>query len=350
MRGVIEVAFLEAVEREYRRRYGTGDICDWFDLIGGTSTGALIAGALALRKSLPEIRDFYLHRAEAFFANRRRWSLGLAPAFDSDALEREIRQDVGDRTLGSADFQTHVAFVTKRLDTGAPWIVTNIPTSPYFEDAPDGAWIGNKHYSVARLLRAASAAPTLFSHQEVEIVRGETHGVFIDGGLSPYNDPSLALLRLARLKAFGLEWPTGPENLFFLSLGAGRLRHRARPERVRSSPAFLHAMRSMLGMITDGEQASLTMMEWMGTSPAPTWIDSEIGTFENENLAGDPLFTFLRLDLPLDRAGLAQKGYEFSRSELQLMRRIDHPKAIRPLYDLATDYIERHMDLSAWLV
>jgi uncharacterized protein len=58
VRGVIAVAFLERIEAVIGKQTG-GDIrlCDWFDLIGGTSTGAIIAGALAFGKTTAELKD-----------------------------------------------------------------------------------------------------------------------------------------------------------------------------------------------------------------------------------------------------------------------------------------------------
>jgi len=36
---------------------------------------------------------------------------------------------------------------------------------------------------------------------------------FIDGGVTPFNNPSLALFQMATFKPFGICWPTGPEHL-----------------------------------------------------------------------------------------------------------------------------------------
>src|SRR5262249_53785313 len=62
VRGVVSLAFLERVELVLRER--TGDpalrLCDYFDLIGGTSTGSIIATGLALGYSTQHLIDTYL--------------------------------------------------------------------------------------------------------------------------------------------------------------------------------------------------------------------------------------------------------------------------------------------------
>lgn len=60
VRGVITLAFLERIEQLLASRsVGPERLCDRFDLVGGTSTGAIIATALALGMSATEIKDFY---------------------------------------------------------------------------------------------------------------------------------------------------------------------------------------------------------------------------------------------------------------------------------------------------
>ena len=48
VRGAITVAFLEQIETILGDRLKDSHLCNWFDIIGGTSTGSVIAGALAL--------------------------------------------------------------------------------------------------------------------------------------------------------------------------------------------------------------------------------------------------------------------------------------------------------------
>src|SRR5665213_1147960 len=100
VRGAITVAFLEQIETVLAERLGKPvQLADWFDLIGGTSTGAVIAGALALGYTTADIRNFYLELAPKVFKLSVWRLLRLKPKFDAEALRREIEYVVGKRTL-----------------------------------------------------------------------------------------------------------------------------------------------------------------------------------------------------------------------------------------------------------
>jgi hypothetical protein len=62
-KGIIELAFLARMETLLREHTGAGDdfrLADWFDLIGGTSTGSIIAAGLAMGKSVAALTRLYL--------------------------------------------------------------------------------------------------------------------------------------------------------------------------------------------------------------------------------------------------------------------------------------------------
>src|SRR6476620_5328457 len=189
VRGVITVAFLERIEAVLRERSGEGLLSDWFDLIGGTSTGAIVGCALALGKTTDELRDIYYRLAPRAF--RRSFRMPLFQAkFNAAGLRREIAAFIGDRTLDTADLRTGYALVAKRIDTGSPWIVSNNPRAPYWESPPEKTFIGNRHYSLGNLVRASTAAPTYFEPESIRISDNEM-GLFVDGGVSPHNNPAL---------------------------------------------------------------------------------------------------------------------------------------------------------------
>src|SRR5262249_23730535 len=44
---------------------------------------------------------------------------------------------------------------------------------------------------------------------------------FVDGGITPYNNPAFLLYRMATQPAYRLNWKTGEQNLLLISVGTG---------------------------------------------------------------------------------------------------------------------------------
>lgn len=100
VRGVVALAFLERIERVLEGLSARPTrLCDHFDLIGGTSTGAIIATGLALGNKVAQIRDFYFELAPRVF--KRPWLRlpGWHAKFDAGALARELGEIIGSRQL-----------------------------------------------------------------------------------------------------------------------------------------------------------------------------------------------------------------------------------------------------------
>jgi predicted acylesterase/phospholipase RssA len=86
IRGVLALEILGKVEAELRDKMGNKDLrlADYFDFIGGTSTGAIVAAGLAKGMQVQEILDFYIRCGadmftRAIFLKRscRRWPPGM---------------------------------------------------------------------------------------------------------------------------------------------------------------------------------------------------------------------------------------------------------------------------------
>ena len=110
VRGVISIAFLERIEALFAAHEGAPvRLADRFDLVGGTSTGAIIATGLALGKTTADLKDIYYRLApHAFRRSRFRIPL-LQPKFDVTGLRREIEAIVGEQTLDSGELRpTHL--------------------------------------------------------------------------------------------------------------------------------------------------------------------------------------------------------------------------------------------------
>ena len=352
-RGIVSLGFLAEIERALCGDDPAARLADHFDLIGGTSTGAVIAAALALGWRVTDIREMYMRFAAEVFRRRwRRWL--LLTRYRSEPLERLLRESLhpmgqsgADVLLGGAELLTGLAIVMKRVDTGSPWVVSNLPGAPHFGDR-DGAANGNARLPLRKLVQASAAAPLFFEPAELNLGQRADGAMerarFVDGGVTPYNNPALRLLELARLPAFGLRWPVGPERLMIVSVGTGRFRMRepARPTFAEAPGAWLRGLPSRLpllqaifalrGTIKDGEMHALRSLYGLGWSPAPTLLDGEVGRMEGGGVTDAPLFTVLRYDLDFD--AMARAG-EISAAEARRFQDFDAPADMARLHALA---------------
>ncbi len=360
VRGAITVAFLEQIEKVLSDRLGKPvHLANWFDLIGGTSTGAVIAGAMAMGYTTEDIRKFYLELAPKVF----KWSLWrllrLKPKFDAEALRREIAYIVEDRKLESADLNTGFCLISKRLDTGSPWIIANNPRAPYWETKNDkGASIGNRYYPLGNLVRASTAAPFYFEPELLEIVKGEKPGLFVDGGLTPHNNPSVMLFLMTILDAYNIRWTATPDNLTIVSVGTGSHRARVVPEELGMGWTLRVTYHALMSLMNDIQTFAITQMQYFGECLTPWWINSEIGALEKERPANGKMFRFLRYDVILERPWIEKElgnevekvfGRKLTRTDVIRMRSMDDPTIIKDIYKLAQIAARKQVKAEHWL-
>jgi len=339
VRGVIELAFLERIEALLQARSPAGKnarLADYFDLIGGTSTGSIIASALATGRAVDDVSALYDELAPKVF-RRNWWRLtGFQSRFDAKHLAKLLDREFPDYTLEDPRIRTRLALVAKRVDTGAPWILSNIPTQPFWNDPPGQSGGGNRRYPLARLIRASTAAPYYFGPERLEIELGVKPGIFVDGGVTPYNNPSVALLMLAKMRAFGLTWPTSRDELLFISIGAGSFRTKISPDALERKPAVKFALDTIVGLIGDCQASGHMLMQWLSHSTDPWVINSEIGDLRDDHLAGVPLMTYQRYDIVLELNWLRdQLGFQGGVRDVAKLRAMDDPGIMRDLRYLA---------------
>jgi hypothetical protein len=337
VRGVISIGFLERLETLIDEIEGRPTLlCDWFDLIGGTSTGAIIAGALALGYRAADVRKFYYALGPRVF-RRSFWRVaGLMSKFDRQNLISGLDTVLGDRTLGSDDIRTGLGVIAKRLDTGSCWVICNNPRSKFWNTPSDRSFVGNQHYILSTLIRASAAAPHYFDPELIEIIPNEPPGLFVDGALTPHNDPSLQLFLYAALPQYGLSWSLGPENLTIISIGTGGFRpHVSLPELAWIRPIGM-AIRALSAQVAESSQLVLTLMSWLGDTATAWPINSELNDVAQVPAPlGQPLFRFLRYDIRLEQGWLARElGVTIDERTLARYELIDAPENIPAIYEL----------------
>ena len=256
LKGIVTLGFLARLEEVLRERHGSDPgfrLCHYFDLIAGTSTGAIIAAALAVGLTVEEVTGHYMTMGAKVFQGS--WfRKGIVRArYDEEALKRLLKEVLGrDTLLGSQKLRTGLLVVTKRIDTGSPWPLTNNPEGMFFKGPADGAWIGNAEYPLWQVVRASTAAPSFFDPEKILINAGTSrrqavHGDFVDGGVSPHNNPSLQALMYATMEGHRVGWKMGEEQLLLVSVGTGRAAPGHEPPRA----AAHHAVKSLMSLMAD---------------------------------------------------------------------------------------------------
>jgi hypothetical protein len=252
-------------------------------------------------------------------------------------LRQEIEAVVGDRTLDTPDLRTALAIVTKRLDTGGAWVVSNNPHAKYWESHPEGRYLGNRHFRLADLVRASTAAPYYFEPQEIAIAPGQPPGLFVDGGITPHNNPALALLQLATIPAHKYAWPAGADRLRIISVGTGARRDRMSLDTARRAPAAQLGIAALASMVTDSSNQVLTMLHMLGRTHSPWVLNSEIGDLGGFTLSPEPLFGFERYDVKLDRDWLKRElGLGIGLDEITAVSAMDNCDALPLAYEIGT--------------
>lgn len=175
VRRAITIGFLERIERLLRERHQREDLrlCEYFDLIGGTSAGSMLAAGLAIGMEVAELRELSLQMTSGIFGSRR-WKVWQS-LFAERPLKAFLADMFGDRRLDDPNLCTGVCVVTKRADTGSTWPVCNHPDARFSSE--------NRAIKLRDLVYASAAAPFLFVPTEVEVGTGNV-GAFIDGGVS----------------------------------------------------------------------------------------------------------------------------------------------------------------------
>lgn len=244
-RGLFGIAFLEHCERHYapdREALWR----DRFELIAGTSVGALLAAGLASGKKAATLRNAMRTHGQLIFTksvgHRTRRFLGGAP-YSTETLRKAVHQILGDEAALRP---------LNRLD--APLLITAVDYTTGQAILFRSAGLAGKAASEVPLvdaILASAAAPTYFPM--VAIARRE----YADGGLIA-NAPDLAALveAMTRQKA-------RIERCYMLSIGTAGWRDSEALRDTPRRPGIL-AWLAMRGLV----QTIMTAQESLATSQA----------------------------------------------------------------------------------
>ncbi|MHC2676954.1 hypothetical protein ACVI1J_009117 [Bradyrhizobium diazoefficiens] len=214
MRGTYTATYLDRVATAFarRRKLDSLDIGKGFDLIVGTSTGAIIGCALAVGKPLSEVVALYRKHGPKIFSKKLPSSLvGVTP----DLLLRKRALEAGEAELLGALVDTigeeTMAEVYERRDIALAFSAVEMSQHrAWVFKTPHFAATNHRddNYRLADVCLASSAAPlyrSLAAIDQPDGGDGNRFNVFADGGLWANNPVLLGLIEALDVAEAGRE-------------------------------------------------------------------------------------------------------------------------------------------------
>lgn len=151
-------------------------ICDYFDMIAGTSTGGIIAVALSVGIPAKEILKLYLDKAELIFPKRTRFKV-FSSKYSRESLKRAVSEVLQDKKI--RDCKTRLLIPAYNLEERS----ARVFKTPHSEDL-----YVDKDILLEDIIMATTAAPLYFQPYKMD------GGVYIDGGVIANNPSFMAVL------------------------------------------------------------------------------------------------------------------------------------------------------------
>ncbi|MDH5667900.1 MAG: patatin-like phospholipase family protein, partial [Nitrospira sp.] len=315
---------LAEIERMLRERLKKGPefrLAHFFDFVAGTSTGAIIAACISVGMSVPEIRDFYISSGremfdKAFLLKRFRTK------YEDHKLAEKLQTVFGkDTTLGSDKLQTVLMMVMRNATTDSPWPVSNNPFAKYNQRNRKDS---NLNLPLWQLIRASTAAPVFFPPEVVTFAQGtqdEYQFIFVDGGVTMYNNPAFQSFVMATAEPYQINWATGEDQMLIVSIGTGTNPNANKDLGPNDMNLIYNAtsLPSALMFAALNEQDLLCRL--FGNCLVGDQLDREVGDLIGKKGPVSPkLFTYMRYNAELSEKGLADLGLSAIR-----------PKDVHPL-------------------
>ncbi len=217
MRGVIPALALDRLER-----VTGGPVRDHFDFVAGTSTGALIGGAVAAGIPAERVVRLYMAMAPALFRRipvlstlRRVMAGEMYDVRELRSLIRDALADEGAAEWTLNDVPGDILITAKGLVDGHQWY--------FVKDRPGRNACRSGTLPLVDCLTASAAAPTYFEPWTVPGL--ERAGPMVDGGTGVAGNPVYQACVEAFMYSRGYE----PARTVIVSLGTGQFFDRPRP-------------------------------------------------------------------------------------------------------------------------
>jgi patatin-like phospholipase/acyl hydrolase len=275
-----------------------------------------------------EIRAFYLSSGEEMF-DKASLLKRFRHKYEDEKLAGKLQAVFGkDATLGSDKLKTVLMMVMRNATTDSPWPMSNNPFAKYNQRLrEDGSPRDNCNLDVPlwQLIRASTAAPVYFPPEVVKV--GSQEFVFVDGGITMYNNPAFQAFLMATVAPYKMEWPAGEDKLLVVSIGTGT----SPQANADLNPNEMNLMYNASSIPSALMSAALNEQDLLcrvfGHCLAGDELDREVGDLKSEKgpVGPNKLFTYVRYNAELTFEGLKRLGLPGIKPEhVQQLDSVEH--------------------------
>jgi hypothetical protein len=320
IRGLLTLQILDRLEAELAAARGVPRdafrLCHYFDLIAGTSTGAILAAGLARGKSVGELIEFYQTFGREAFTKRpllARWR----SLYANGPLQRKLQEVFGETTtLEPQHLSCLLLIVMRNATTDSAWPLSSNPSALYNDcTLPDC----NLRAPLWQLVRASTAAPAYFQPEVIAFdpAKPEDAFVFVDGGTTAYNNPAFLAYRMAIEPAYRLGWARGEGQLLIVSVGTGSAPSLGPCAEDAEQNILVAAKQTLDALMSQAAFDQDLSCRTIGRCVHGPRLDSEVGDLIPRDAGGAPVplatdlgrgFLYARYDADLTARGLAALG------------------------------------------
>jgi uncharacterized protein len=229
--------------------------------------------------------------------------------------------------------------VMRNATTDSPWPLSNNPRARYNDLARKDC---NLNLPLWQLVRASTAAPTYFPPEVVQV--GGQRFLFVDGGVTMYNNPAFQLFLMATAQPYNLQWTVGGDRMLLVSVGTGT----SPKANANLQPNDMNLLYNAGSIPSALMYAALNEQDFLcrtfGDCVAGCALDREVG--DMHGMAGPAmpkLFTYLRYNAELSQEGLTQLGLNNSGIQPEDVQALDSVEHITQMQTVGKAVAEKEV-------
>ena len=271
-------------------------LADYFDFIGGTSTGAILAAGLAKGMKARQLLDFYENEGRSIFSRHllsripligQLWTKYSSKALETKLKEIFINSEEQQLVLSSPELKTLLMIVSKNVTNDSTWFFVTSRKNKFYSI--------NSQIPLWQIIRGSSAAPTYFPPQIIKI--GCTKYEFVDGGMSMFNNPSFQLFLEATKKDYGIGWNRGEKNILLISVGTGFDGQKIPFQKAKNYTALDWASYAVTTLMNDANLQQNIIMNLISPDSNSQKTDINSTFLRGSEVSFQPLLTYHRYNI-----------------------------------------------------